>query len=93
MLTPLASGTGVKLLTCPYFSGSVMPSGMRLLPTNLPVPKATNPNPPAPALVHLTESSKTGVNSQNSCCASAVRAPFVWSVFNLTQVAAGFHCT
>ena len=33
-LTPLASGTGVKLLTCPYFSGSVRYTGMRLLQKN-----------------------------------------------------------
>ena len=52
-LTPLATGTGVKLLTCPYCSGSVMPSGMRLLPTTLPLPKATNPKPQAHSLVHF----------------------------------------
>ena len=58
ILTPFSSGTGVNLLTCPYLSGSVMLSGMRLLPTNLPVPKTNNPN--TPAFVHLT----MGVNSQ-----------------------------
>ena len=63
VITLFASGVGVKLLANPYFLGSVMPSAMRLLPTSLPVPKTTNPNPPAPALVHLTEPSKMGVNS------------------------------
>ena len=46
---------------------------MRLLPTTLPTPKTTNPNTPAPALVHLTEPSKTGVNSQNSPDANLTR--------------------
>ena len=65
-LTPFASGTGFKLLTCPYFSGSVMQLGMPVLPTTLPLPKTTNPTPLAPAVVHLTEPSKTGVNNHNS---------------------------
>ena len=38
---------------------------MRLLPTTLPAPKTTNPNLPAPALVHLAEPPKTGVNIKN----------------------------
>ena len=43
-LTPFAFGTGFKLLACPYFSGSVVPLGMHLLPTTLPLPKTTNLN-------------------------------------------------
>ena len=42
-----------------------MRSGLRLLPTTLPVPKVANPDTQAPALVHLTAPSKMAANSHS----------------------------